>query len=198
MTRRGETLLGRVADGEERDEIIVRHCGECFLQLRCVEVSDPCRAEALVVDGEHDVRRDDGGVDIGEVAFIIGAHPCFICFSSDDKKDAGTEGIEFVASASFARASGLWIAQTLNGCLLTAVGARRAASKMRPKTSCGISRSESARQEKRSRMSSLNSIILPPSFTHSLLILVYHIWQEEYVSAEREITDMKFILPVIP
>ena len=45
------------------------------------------------MDGEHDVRRDDGGVDIGEVAFIIGAHPCFICFSSDDEKDTGTEGI---------------------------------------------------------------------------------------------------------
>ena len=38
------------------------------------------------------MRRDDGGVHIGEVAFIIGAHPCFICFSSDDEKDASTEG----------------------------------------------------------------------------------------------------------
>ena len=156
----GDTLFRRIADGEERDEIIVRHCGECFLQLRCVEVSDPCRAEAFVVDGKHDMCRDNGGVDIGEVAFIIGAHPCFICFSSDDEKDAGTEGIEFVASASFARASGLSMAQILNGCLLTAVGARRAASKIRFMDSCGISLSESERQEKRSRMSSLNSMVI--------------------------------------
>ena len=93
VARGGDTLFGRIADGEDGDEIIVCHCGECFLQLRCVEVSDSCRAEAFVVDGKHDVRRDDGGVDIGEVAFIIGAHPCFICFSTNDEKDAGTEGI---------------------------------------------------------------------------------------------------------
>ena len=113
------------------------------------------------MNGEHDVGRDDGGIHIGKVASVVLPYPCVLVLSADDKKDTRAEGIAR-RLRSFVRASGLSTAQILNGCLLTAVGARRAASKMRSKASCGISLSERERQEKRSRMSSLNSITLPP------------------------------------
>ena len=104
------------------------------------------------------MRRDDGGIDISEVAFIMRFSTEVLQRPTTRKMPAPK--VKPVVSASFARASGLSMAQTLNGCLLTAVGARRAASKMRFMDSCGISLSESARQEKRSRMSSLNSMVI--------------------------------------
>ena len=104
------------------------------------------------------MRRDDGGVHVGEIACVVLPYPCLARLAADDEEESPAPKVNFVVSASLAQASGLSTAQTLNGCLLTAVGASRAASKMRPITSCGISLSESARQENRSLMSSLYSI----------------------------------------
>ncbi len=49
--------------------------------------------QAFVVDGEHDMRRDDGGVHIGKVQIVVGAHPRLVLLAADDEKDAGTEGV---------------------------------------------------------------------------------------------------------
>ena len=89
----GNTLFRGIADGEDGDEVVVCHLRECFLQLRCIEMSDPRRAQPLVVDGKHDVGRDDGGVHVGEIATIVLPYPSVVCAAADNEKDARTEGI---------------------------------------------------------------------------------------------------------
>ena len=56
-------------------------------------MSDPCRAQSLVVNGEHDVGRDDGGIHIGEIATVVLPYPSIVCAAADNEKDARTEGI---------------------------------------------------------------------------------------------------------
>ena len=90
---RGNTLFRGIADGEDGDEVVVCHLRECFLQLRCIKMSDPRRAQPFVVNGEHDVGRDDGGIHIGEIASVVLTYPCLVRLSADDEEDACTEGV---------------------------------------------------------------------------------------------------------
>ena len=57
----GDPFFRRIADGEERDEVVAFHDGEQLLEFRRVELANPCCAQAFVVDGAHEMRRDDGG-----------------------------------------------------------------------------------------------------------------------------------------
>ena len=101
------------------------------------------------MNGEHDVSRDNGGIHVGEVPSIVGAYPRLFTLAADDEEDARAEGV-VRGLRNLCTRLGLSIAQILNGCLLTAVGATRAASMMRSIAACGSSASESARQENRS------------------------------------------------
>ena len=93
MARGGDTFLGCISDGEDGDEIVVCHLREELFHLGRVKVTDPCRAQSLVVNGEHDVGRDDGGIHIGEIASVVLTHPCVFVLSADHEEDACTEGV---------------------------------------------------------------------------------------------------------
>ena len=75
MARGGDTFLGRISDGEDGDKIVVCHLRKELFYLGRVKVTDPCRAQSLVVNGEHDVGRDDGGIHIGEIASVVLTYP---------------------------------------------------------------------------------------------------------------------------
>ena len=53
VTCRGNALLRGVADGKDGDEVVVRHLRERLFEFRRVEMSDPCRAQPLVVNGRR-------------------------------------------------------------------------------------------------------------------------------------------------
>ena len=56
-------------------------------------MSDPRRAQSLIVNGEHDVGRDDGGVHVGEAAAVVLPYPSIVCVAADNEEDARAEGI---------------------------------------------------------------------------------------------------------
>ena len=89
----GDTLFRRIADREDRDEVVALHDGEQLLEFRRVELANPRCAQTFVVDGEHDMRRDDGGIHIGKVQIVVRAHPRLVCLAANDEKDACTEGV---------------------------------------------------------------------------------------------------------
>ena len=39
------------------------------------------------------MRRGYGGIHIGKVQIVVGAHPRLVCLAADDEKDACTEGV---------------------------------------------------------------------------------------------------------
>ena len=93
VTCRRNALLRGVADGEDGDEVIVCHLRECLLEFWRIEMSDPRRAQSLIVNGEHDVGCDNACIYVGEVALVVLPHPRVFALSADDEENARTEGV---------------------------------------------------------------------------------------------------------
>ena len=68
-------MLRGIAHIDDSDELVSIGTGEDRFQQGGVEGTDPQRGEPLVLRGQHEVRGDDGGIDLGPILPVIPPHP---------------------------------------------------------------------------------------------------------------------------
>ena len=91
MTRRGRSILGRIADGKNRHKLIVRHLREKLLELRRIEMRDPRRPKSQVFNRQHHMRRRNARIHIGEIFLVKGTYPSIIRLAAHNKGDGCAE-----------------------------------------------------------------------------------------------------------
>ena len=107
MTRRGRSILGKIADREDRHKLIIRHLGEKLLELRRIEMRDPRRPKSQVFNRQHHMRRRNARIDIGEIFLVKGTYPSIIRLAAHKTKTTGAPKMKDVVCETFSIASAL-------------------------------------------------------------------------------------------
>ena len=90
MHRRGPAVLRGEAHIDEGDKLVAIGTGKNGLQQRRIEGPDPQRGEPLILRGQHQVRGDDGGIDLGAVLPVVAPHPRLSGTASDGQEKGRT------------------------------------------------------------------------------------------------------------
>ena len=91
MTRRGRSIFGWIADGEDRHKLIVRHLREKLLELRRIEMPDSRRPQTQRFDFKHHVGRRNARIHIREVFLVKGTHKGALRLASHNEGNGRAE-----------------------------------------------------------------------------------------------------------
>ena len=84
--RRGLAILRGIPHIDDGDEIVAIGTGKDGFQQGGIEGTDPERGEPLILRGQHEVRGDDGGIDLGPILPVIPPHPSIGGTTPDGEK----------------------------------------------------------------------------------------------------------------